>query len=350
MFGSMNPRLSGRYLLLGGLLVMVIILSSCIGAVFMSALQVVDILAHLLGFDLNTNFSTVQENILLYVRLPRVVLGILVGAGLAISGAAMQGLFRNPLADPSLIGISAGATFSAALVIVLGVGVGSLLGVYALTIVTFIGAAMTAFLVYQLSKSNGQIVVVTMLLAGIAFTALGGAGTGFLTFLSDEAQLRDLTFWTLGSLGGASWTKVMGIALFILIPLFLTGFLSKGLNAIALGEVNATYLGINTKRLKNLVMLFVSLTIGASVAVAGTIGFVGLVIPHLVRMIWGSDHHFLLPASAFLGAIILVLADLISRTIVTPSELPIGIVTAFIGTPLFIMLLIKQKKKGGNYA
>lgn len=346
----MNLGMGIRYTILIGLLILTIIMSSCIGAVSMSALQVIDILAHLSGIDLNSGYTTIQENILLHIRLPRVVLGILIGAGLSISGAAMQGLFRNPLADPSLIGLSAGASFTASLVIVLGIGVGTAFATYSLTFFTFIGAALTAFLVYQLSKSNGQIVVTTMLLGGIAFNALGGAGTGFMTFLSDEAQLRDLTFWTLGSLGGASWKAVGGIAGFIIIPLLFSSSLAKGLNTLALGEVNASYLGVNIKYLKNTVVIIAALVVGATVSVAGIISFMGLVIPHVIRLIWGPDHKFLLPASALLGASVLVLADLISRTVVSPSELPIGIVTAMIGTPLFIMLLVRQKKKGAAYA
>ena len=346
----MNLKESSRYLILITLLIAVMILSSCIGAVSIRVGQVLDIFAHLLGFNLETEFTTVQNNILLYIRLPRVLLAVLIGAGLSLSGAAMQGLFRNPLADPSLIGLSAGASFSAALVIVLGVGVSSFFGMYALTTVTFIGSGITAWLVYQLSKKDGQIIVTTMLLGGIAFNALGGAGTGFLTFLSDEAQLRDLTFWTLGSLGGANWTSVSGVSLFILLPIAFSGKLSKGLNALALGEVNASYLGVNIKSLKNWVVVIAALIVGATVSVAGVIGFMGLVVPHVIRLIWGPDHKFLLPGSALLGASLMVVADLICRTVVAPSELPIGIVTAFIGTPLFIMLLLRQKKRGVVYA
>ena len=339
----------GIFLLsLVGLLILLILTSAGIGAMDISVPEIFDILAYKLGFS-DTSPNPAKTSVFWSIRLPRIVLGILVGAGLSASGVCLQGLFRNPLADPSLIGISSGASLAAAIAIILGIHnlnqVSPMIAQFGLPLVTFLGAGITAIIVFQLSRFGGQTAIATMLLAGIAINALAMAGTGFMTYLADDAQLADITFWMLGSLGGANWINIASIAPFIIVPLLLMPLLSKALNSFALGEMNAAYLGVNTSMLKIVIVLLTTLAIGAAVAVSGVIGFVGLVVPHLVRMVVGSDHKVLLPGSMLLGASLLISADLLCRTIVAPAELPIGILTAFIGTPLFLGILISKTRK-----
>jgi iron complex transport system permease protein len=284
--------------------------------------------------------------VILDIRLPRTVLAMMVGAALALSGAIMQGLFRNPLADPGLVGVSAGATLAAGATIVLGeLWLVPLIGkppYVLLPIGAFAGGLVSTLLLYGIATRQGRTSIATMLLAGIALGALAGALSGFLAYLSDDRQLRDLTFWSLGSLGGASWVKVMAVAP-IFVPLFLAApFLARGLNGLALGEAEAFHLGLQVQRIKAAAIVLVALAVGASVAVAGMIGFVGIVVPHLVRLMLGSSHHILLPASALGGAILLLGADILARTIVSPAELPIGIITAAIGAPFFLWLLLRR--------
>lgn len=284
--------------------------------------------------------------VVLNIRLPRVLLGLLVGAGLAVSGALMQGLFRNPLADPGLVGVSAGAGLAAATTIVLGdrflTGTLMKLPFAVLPFGAFCGGLISTLALYLIATRGGRTSVATMLLAGVALGALSGALTGLLAFVSDDKQLRDLTFWSLGSLGGASWSKLSAVAP-IILPLLLTmPLLARGLNGLMLGEAEAYHLGIPVQRIKALAILLVALAVGASVASAGLIGFVGIVVPHLIRLSVGPDHRLLLPLSALGGAILLVAADIAARLIVAPAELPIGIVTAAIGAPFFLWLLLRR--------
>ncbi|RWC89644.1 MAG: iron ABC transporter permease [Mesorhizobium sp.] len=281
------------------------------------------------------------------IRLPRVILGMLVGAALAVSGAVMQGLFRNPLADPGLIGVSAGSSLGAVAIIVLGgtmlAPVTALLGTLALPLAAFLGGLATTLVLYQVATRRGQTSVATMLLAGIALAALAMALTGILIFMADDRQLRDLTFWSLGSLGGATWAKIASVGPIIVLALAAMPFLARGLNALALGEATAGHLGIPVQRLKYTAIIGVSAAVGASVAVSGGIGFVGIVVPHLLRLLIGPDNRYLLPASALLGASLLLLADAVARTIVAPAELPIGIVTAVTGAPFFLWILLRKR-------
>ncbi|MDN2566941.1 iron ABC transporter permease [Aquibium sp. A9E412] len=285
--------------------------------------------------------------IVLDIRLPRVALGMLVGAALAVSGAVMQGLFRNPLADPGLVGVSAGAGLGAILMIVLGGGVlapvAALLGLYALPLAAFAGGLGTTVLLYRVATRRGQTSIATMLLAGIALAALAGAFSGMLVYLADDRELRDLTFWGLGSLAGATWSKLAAAAPVVLPALLAAPFLARGLNALALGEPAAHHLGVPVQRLKNAAVVAVAAATGAAVAVSGGIGFVGIVVPHLLRLLIGPDHRYLLPASALLGASLLVAADTVSRTVVAPAELPIGIVTAALGAPFFLWILLRRR-------
>lgn len=286
------------------------------------------------------------ERVVLYdIRLPRLVLGALVGASLAVSGAVMQGLFRNPLADPALVGVSAGAGLGAITAIVLGVSAPWLAftGIYLVPITAFIGGWGSTMILYQVSTRRGRTSVATMLLAGIALGALAGGASGVLVYIADDAQLRDLTFWGLGSLAGATWAKVAAVAPIIIVALLATPFLAHGLNGLALGEAAAHHMGISVQAVKNAAILNVAAATGAAVAVSGAIGFVGIVVPHLLRLATGPDHRMLLPNAALLGASLLVLADVISRIAIAPAELPIGIITAILGAPVFLWILLRRR-------
>lgn len=281
------------------------------------------------------------------IRLPRVLLAALMGAILGMSGGAMQGLFRNPLADPSLIGVTAGASLGAALVIVLG---GDLLrGYTALTAVSmgaFAGGAVAVVFVYRLATSPSGTSVATMLLAGIAITALAGALGGLLEFHADNDMLRRISLWKMGGMDGASYPRLLlatlvGAALMFALPRY-----AGTLNALLLGESEARHLGIDVDRAKIGLVTWVAVGVGTSVALVGTIAFVGLVVPHIVRMLVGPDHRVLLPAAALAGAILLVVADTLSRIVLAPTELPVGIITAIIGVPFFISLLRQRHHYG----
>lgn len=303
--------------------------------------------AHWLGIAAPGAISARDLLIVEQIRLPRVVMGLLVGAALAVSGAVMQGIFRNPLADPGLAGVSAGAGLGAAAMIVLGGGLAlpmaGLFGYAALPAAAFVGGLGTTVILYVLSTRLGRTSIATMLLAGIALGALSGAATGLLVYLADDRQLRDLTFWSMGSLGGATWPKIGTLAVVVAASLSALPFMARGLNALALGEAAAWHMGVSVERLKRMAIVIVAAMTGVSVAVSGGIGFVGIVVPHVLRLAIGPDHRYLLPASALLGAALLVLADAVARTIAAPAELPIGIVTALAGAPFFLWLLLRRR-------
>lgn len=296
----------------------------------------------------NPEISEADRYVLFDIRLPRIVMAVLIGSALAVSGTCLQGMFKNPLATPSLIGITAGASLFAALAIVLGSNFRAFLPDFfhqsLISIMAFLGAVLTMTFVYRMSTISGKTNVVIMLLAGVAISALAGAATGFLTYLSKEEQLRDLTFWTLGSLGAANWMK--NSILFVIISISYVVLINKGkvLNAMMLGEKDAQHLGIAVEKIKRQIILFTALMVGTCVAFSGSIGFVGLIVPYILRLIFKSDYYIILPLSAILGSILLLGADTISRTLVAPSELPIGILTAFMGAPIFIAILIRFKK------
>jgi iron complex transport system permease protein len=322
----------------------VALIALSVGAVAVPPERVMAVLVAWLTGDIDA-LSGREALVILNIRLPRLILGGLVGAGLAVAGALMQGLFRNPLADPGLVGVSAGAGLAAAATIVLGdkllAGLIGKLPFAALPAGAFLGGLLTTSLLYLIATREGRTSVATMLLAGVALGALAGAMTGFLAFLSDDRQLRDLTFWSLGSLGGASWTKVWVVAPVILTLLALTTFLARGLDALSLGEAEAWHLGVPVQRLKLAIIILTAVAVGASVAAAGLIGFIGIVVPHMLRLIIGPGHRALLPLAALGGAALLVAADTIARIVVAPAELPIGIVTAAIGAPCFLWLLLR---------
>jgi iron complex transport system permease protein len=328
-------------LLLGGaaaLLVIAGIAGLGIGAV---ALSPAEVLAALSGHAAESR----HDAIVLHLRLPRVLLAGLVGAALGLSGGIMQGLFRNPLADPSLIGVSAGATVAAAAVIVLsGWAFPAAWQPLMLPLGAFAGGLCVIALIYRVALVEGTTVVPMLLLAGIAFNAIALSLTGFLIFIANDNQLRDISFWTFGSVGGARWQTVLVLAPCVLLPALALPWFARALDALNLGEREAAHLGFRVEQVKRLACLCTALAVGGAVAVSGTVGFVGLLVPHVVRLLAGPQHARLLPLAALLGAALLIAADLVARTIVAPAELPLGLLTCLIGAPVFLGLLWRARR------
>lgn len=340
----LKPR--SLFIGLGLLCVVSIWLSLALGPVSLPLFDTLRAGLRLLGLPISGEGLEQAELILGQIRLPRTLLGLTVGAVLALSGVAMQGLFRNPLADPGLVGVSSGAALGAAVAIVGGSawgGVPDFIEPYLLSLCAFLSGLGVTALVYRLGRRNGQTSVATMLLAGIALTALASSAVGLFTYLADDATLRSLTFWNLGSLNGASYARLWPLLLVSLAVALWLPRRARALNALLLGESEAGHLGINVEGLKCELVFCTALGVGAAVAAAGLIGFVGLVVPHLVRLLVGPDHRVLLPASLLAGATLLLFADLIARLALAPAELPIGIVTAFIGAPFFLYLLVRGR-------
>jgi len=278
--------------------------------------------------------------------MPRALMAAIIGSTLAVSGVMMQGLFRNPLADPSLIGVTSGASAGASFMIVVAAswfGSHEWVGVSLVAIGAFVGALVATALVYRLAASASGTSVATMLLAGIAISALAGAMNSFFSFMADNHMLRQISLWQMGSLNGASWSRVTFAVSVLGALMFFYPRFSGALNALLLGESEARHLGINVDAIKWRVTLLVAIAVGVAVSLTGTIAFVGLVTPHIIRLLIGPDHRFLIPCSALAGAVLLMLADACSRYILAPSELPIGVVTALLGAPFFLSLLRKNK-------
>ncbi len=332
---SPTARYRSALLGLGLLLPLAVLLAAGVGAYYIPPLEIPRILLER---------SDQAYAVLVSVRFPRVVLAVVAGALLALSGAVMQGLFRNPLADPGLIGVSAGAGLGAAVFIILLPGAGAL-EVFALPLAAFVGGVLATLLVWALASSEGRVQTFTLLLAGIALNALVGAIIGLLLTRATDEQLRSLTFWTLGGYSGATWTVLAAMAPAALLSLWGLLRLSRPLNALVLGESEAYHLGVALEPFKRRAVALAALAVGATVAAAGGVGFIGLVAPHLFRLLAGPDHRYLLPGAALLGAALSVLADLIARTVASPAELPVGVVTSLLGAPFFIWLLLRFKRE-----
>ena len=334
----------------GALTALAVLLGLGLGPMAISAGEIGAAMLQRFGVWWGESVDPVKVAVLEAIRAPRVVLGLFAGAALGIAGAVMQGFFRNPLADPGLIGVSSGGAFAAVGVIVLGPTLMApwvaIMGPFALPVAAFLGSFAAVALIYRISLVDGRVVVATMLLAGVAANALAAAGIGYFSFLADDEQLRTLTFWTLGSLNGATWGKVWPALILMAAAIAALSTLARPLNSLLLGEHEAQHLGVNVEALKLRAAFFTALGVGAATAACGIIGFVGLVTPHLIRLMTGPDHRFVLPGAALLGAGLLTFADLVSRLVVQPAELPLGVVTAFIGAPFFFWLLIRDKTKG----
>lgn len=292
-----------------------------------------------------TQFDTLQINVVTQIRLPRFMLAVMIGLVLAQTGTATQALCRNPLADPSIIGISSGAAVVAVAFIALGTQFDFQANKY-LPYAAFIGAFVVTLFVYLVAKQAGQVNVTTLILVGVAINALAFALIGLLSFYADDSALRLINYWTMGSLGGANWANLSQAMPLLLMSAIGLWYLKEPMNCLLLGESQAQYLGINTHTLKFQIIILVALGVGASVALTGLIGFVGLVVPHIARLMVGPHLRIMMPLSMLLGIIVLLLSDWLARTLVMPAELPIGIITALLGAPLFIYLILKSKHGG----
>lgn len=349
-----SARRGGMALAAGGVLLAAAMLASlAAGPIFIAPADILSILSGAAqGTRPEAGIAARDAIVVLDIRLPRTALTVLVGATLAVAGAVLQGVFRNPLADPGLVGVSTGAAFAAVLWIVFGSATAGflppLLFAFALPLSAFTGSLVSTILLYRLATREGRTSIAMLLFAGIAIGALAGAGTGLVIFVSTDQQLREFTFWTLGSAGGASWTKV-GIALPFFLALFVGAlWLARGLDALALGEAEAFHVGIDTQRLKRAAIVLVAAGVGAAVAICGVIGFIGLVIPHLLRLSAGPMHRRLILGCALLGGALLTVADIVARTVAAPAEVPIGVVTAILGAPYFLYLVHRNRAALGG--
>lgn len=338
----MTARLAPRTVLgLGVLLVAIaFVMGSARGAYAISSQQLWQVMMDTLA---GATSPSPEHLVFMNIRLPRLVLGIAAGAGLGMAGALMQGLFRNPLADPGLVGISSGAALAAGATIVLGSwwfpDLPRTLGSWTLVVMAFAGGLAVTLLICTLSQSQGGTHIGLMLLAGVAVNALAGAGLGFLNFIATDEQLRNIQFWLLGSLGGARWSAVALVSAMVAVACGMGLACARPLNVLALGEAQAALLGVKVEHVKRTVILVTALAVGAVTATTGIIGFIGLIAPHWVRMMAGPDHRVVLPASALLGAALVLAADGVARTVMAPAELPLGVLTAVIGVPMFLLML-----------
>lgn len=335
-----RPR--GPWLLgvLGVLLMLVLLFAAGQGAYGLPLRELPGVLAGALSADEERSAS---ELVFYNIRLPRLLLGLAAGAGLGLAGAMMQGLFRNPLADPGLIGVSSGAALAAGVTIVLGAAwfpdLPRALGSWTLVLMAFGGGLGVTWLIYLMANRDGGVRVGLMLLAGIAINALAGAGLGLLSFLANDEQLRSLQFWLLGSLGGARWSAVLLVSALCAFTVLMGLRLARPLNALALGEAQAVLLGVPVERVQRQVVILTALAVGAVTATTGIIGFIGLVAPHMMRLLVGPDHRWVMPGSALIGASLVLVADAVARTVAAPAELPLGVLTALVGVPFFLTLL-----------
>lgn len=324
-----------------------VIVSAGIGQLEIPPQEVIGSLLHRIGIDwLPMPTHPAGDATLWTIRFPRIAMAVLVGAGLAVSGLIMQAIFGNPLAEPGVIGISSGAAVGAGLSIVFGL---TLFGPWTTAVLAFASGLVATLIVYAMSRADGKTEVVTLVLTGIAVNAIGGAAIALLTFLGDTQSREQIVFWQLGSLQGTGWSQVWVTAPIIVLGLVAAYAAARRLDLLALGERNARHLGVNVEALRIVMIVIVALLVGASVAFAGIISFVGLVIPHLMRMILGPAHLPLVTGSALGGALLLTLADLGARTLVPMAEMPIGMLTALVGGPFFFWLLRRTRKRSGGW-
>lgn len=339
---------SGTYTVLGVALVLALVASAGIGAFSFTPAEMVRHIAEPLGWVSESSSETLSRNVFLQLRIPRVLLAALTGAVLGVSGTLMQGIFRNPIVEPGLAGTSAGAALGASLVFVFG-STSALtrpLGSLGVPLMAFAGAFAATMLVYRVSTSFGKVNVFTLLLAGIAVNAVCGAGTGFLSYIARDPQARNITFWNLGTFTTADWRGVTMVAVSFAACFVYCLRYGKSLNALMLGEDEAAFLGAEPEKLILRLIIVNTVMVAVATAMVGVIAFVGLVIPHVLRMLKSSDYTFLIPASALLGAVMMSVIDIIARILIPPAELPVGIITAVIGAPVFLWILLRQQRRG----
>ena len=344
-------RSYGRtYLLLALLLAAAVVASASIGAFMFTPREIARYLGEAAGWTPALESDSLGRSVFLNLRLPRVLMSGLTGAVLGVSGTLMQGVFRNPIVEPGLAGTSAGAALGAALVFVLGGGTAlaftSTLGAMAVPVLAFAGAFAATMLVYRVSSSFGKVNVFTLLLAGIAVNAVCSAGTGFLSYVARDPQARNITFWNLGTFTTADWRSVSIVAVCFVLCFGWSLRSGKSLNALMLGEDEAAFLGIDPSTLILRLLLVNTIMVAAATAMVGVIAFVGLVVPHVLRIMRSSDYQFLLPGSALLGALMMEVIDVVARLVIPPAELPVGIITAVVGAPVFLWILLRNERQG----
>ncbi len=345
---SPRSRAVALTLLLAGLLVGGVVLSAITGQLAVTPTEVAGSLLRAIGIDTDwAPTDPIVESTLWVVRFPRIVMALVVGAALPVAGAVMQAIFGNPLAEPGVVGVSSGAALGAATAIVVGA---SALGVAGIAVFAFLGGLVATLLVYAVSRAGGRTEVVTLLLTGIAVNAIAQAGIAFVLFVADTASREQIVFWQLGSLGGSLWSQVAVVAAVAVPGVLVALALARRYDLLALGERNARHLGVDVERLRLVSIVLVALLTGVAVAFTGIIAFVGLVVPHLIRMIIGPAHRGLVLASAVGGGALLVIADLLTRTLVAGAELPIGMLTSLVGGPFFFWLLYRQRRRSGGWA
>lgn len=349
---SRTARGAALSIILGIVVLAGITLSAVVGQLPIAPAEVVGSLLRAIGIDNGwAPDDPIIESTLWVVRFPRIVMGLVVGASLAIAGAVMQAIFGNPLAEPGVVGVSSGAALGAAAGIVLGgAGLAGVLGSGGIAVLAFAGGLLATLLVYAVSRSNGRTEVVTLLLTGIAINAFAGAGLAFLLFAGNTASREQIVFWQLGSLNGSRWLEVGIVAVTSVVGLIIALIIAGRLNLLALGERSARHLGVNVEALRIGSIVLVALLTGVAVAFCGIIAFVGLVVPHIIRMAIGPSHRPLILASAIGGGALLVYADLLARTVITGADLPIGMLTSLVGGPFFFFLLYRQRKRSGGWA
>lgn len=334
------------FAVLSGMLLAAVVLALAVGAVSIGPGSVVGILLDHLGLDTGLTFTSTQDAVLWSIRLPRVVLAGLVGAGLAVAGVLFQGIFRNPLADPQVIGISSGAALGSVAAVLL---LESTAGVVAAPAGGIVGAIGATVLVYRSARHQGRTEVVTLVLAGFAVAAIGSAAAGFVSVAADDPRLGSALFYTLGSASIATWRLVAVTVPFVVLGLVVAPLTARRLDLLLLGEREAAHLGVDVDGLRRTVVVAGALLVGAGVAATGVIGFVGLLVPHAIRQVAGPGHRVLIPASAIGGAVLVILADLLARWVASPLEVPVGLVTAILGGPVFLMLLRRTRREHGGW-
>lgn len=350
LMASTQPRQMTRPLVLTvsllGALLLGVVISAGTGAYHIPSGDVIASILHRLGVG-GAPVESYGEDVLWNIRFPRVALACIVGACLAVGGTLMQGMFGNPLAEPGIIGVSTGASVGAVAAIALGL---TFAGSWTIGLCAFITGLTTVIIVYAMSRSGGRTEVVTLILTGVAINAFAGATIGLLIFISDESQITSITFWQMGSLSQATWPKVAAIVPLAGLGLIIAPLYARKLDLLSLGERSARHLGVNVEQMRLVLITVIALLTAAAVAVSGVIGFIGLVVPHLLRMIIGPGHRLLIPLSILGGAAVLVWADLAARTIAAPAELPLGVLTALVGSPFFFWLLRRTRRRQGGWA